>query len=142
MAKPIVVTDADFEEKVLRADKPVVVDFWAPWCAPCRAIAPILDKLATEYEGRLTIAKVNTDEEIQHASALGIQGIPTLIIFKNGQEVGRLVGSRSERPVPVWAGDVAPERGSLRDCPAETKSRGEMQARADTYRRLPLHSTP
>jgi thioredoxin 1 len=96
MAKPIVVTDADFEEKVLRADKPVVVDFWAPWCAPCRVIAPILDKLATEYEGRLTIAKVNTDEEIQHASALGIQGIPTLIIFKNGQEVGRLVGSRSE----------------------------------------------
>ncbi|MFQ3661624.1 MAG: thioredoxin [Chloroflexaceae bacterium] len=96
MAKPIVVTDADFEEKVLQADKPVVVDFWAPWCAPCRAIAPILDKLATEYEGRLTIAKVNTDEEIQHASRLGIQGIPTLIIFKNGQEVGRLVGSRSE----------------------------------------------
>lgn len=96
MAKPIVVTDADFEEKVLRADKPVVVDFWAPWCAPCRAIAPILDKLATEYEGRLTIAKVNTDEEIRQASNLGIQGIPTLIIFKNGQEVGRLVGSRSE----------------------------------------------
>lgn len=96
MAKPIVVTDADFEEKVLRADKPVVVDFWAPWCAPCRVIAPILDKLATEYEGRLTIAKVNTDEEIRHASALGIQGIPTLIIFKNGQEVGRLVSSRSE----------------------------------------------
>ncbi len=96
MAKPIVVTDADFEEKVLQADKPVVVDFWAPWCAPCRVIAPILDKLATEYEGRLTIAKVNTDEEIQHASRLGIQGIPTLIIFKNGQEVGRLVGSRSE----------------------------------------------
>jgi thioredoxin 1 len=96
MAKPIVVTDADFEEKVLNADKPVVVDFWAPWCAPCRAIAPILDKLATEYEGRLTIAKVNTDEEIRHASNLGIQGIPTLIIFKNGQEVGRLVGSRSE----------------------------------------------
>ncbi|MGB9634112.1 MAG: thioredoxin [Chloroflexaceae bacterium] len=96
MAKPIVVTDASFEEKVLKADKPVVVDFWAPWCAPCRAIAPILDKLATEYEGRLTIAKVNTDEEIRYASNLGIQGIPTLIIFKNGQEVGRLVGSRSE----------------------------------------------
>ncbi|MCS6881141.1 MAG: thioredoxin [Oscillochloridaceae bacterium] len=96
MAKPIVVTDADFEEKVLQADRPVVVDFWAPWCAPCRVIAPILDKLATEYEGRLTIAKINTDEEIEHASRLGIQGIPTLVIFKNGQEVGRLVGSRSE----------------------------------------------
>lgn len=96
MAKPIVVTDADFEQAVLKSDTPVVVDFWAPWCGPCRVIAPILDKLAGEYEGRLTIAKINTDEEIQHASRLGIQGIPTLIIFKNGKEVGRLVGSRSE----------------------------------------------
>lgn len=96
MAKPIVVTDADFEQKVLQSDKPVVVDFWAPWCAPCRVIAPILDKLAEDYEGRLTIAKVNTDEHFQHASRLGIQGIPTLVIFKNGKEVGRLVGSRSE----------------------------------------------
>lgn len=96
MAKPIVVTDADFEQSVLQSDKPVVVDFWAPWCGPCRVIAPILDKLAGEYEGRLTIAKINTDEEIQHASRLGIQGIPTLIIFKDGKEVGRLVGSRSE----------------------------------------------
>jgi len=96
VAKPIAVTDADFDQKVLQSDKPVVVDFWAPWCGPCRAIAPILDKLAGEYEGRLTIAKVNTDEEIEHASRLGIQGIPTLIVFKGGQEVARLVGSRPE----------------------------------------------
>jgi thioredoxin 1 len=96
MAKPIPVTDADFQQTVLQSDKPVVVDFWAPWCGPCRAIAPILDKLAGEYEGKLTIAKVNTDEEIQHASQLGIQGIPTLIIFKGGKEVSRLVGSRPE----------------------------------------------
>jgi thioredoxin 1 len=96
MAKPIPVTDTEFAEKVLQADTPVVVDFWAPWCGPCRAIAPILDKLAGEYEGRLTIAKVNTDEEIQNASQLGIQGIPTLIIFKGGKEVSRLVGSRPE----------------------------------------------
>jgi len=96
MAKPIAVTDADFPQTVLASDTPVVVDFWAPWCGPCRAIAPILDKLAGDYEGRLTIAKVNTDEEIQHASQLGIQGIPTLIIFKGGKEVARLVGSRGE----------------------------------------------
>ncbi|NTU85856.1 MAG: thioredoxin, partial [Chloroflexales bacterium] len=86
----------DFTTKVLQADGPVVVDFWAPWCGPCRVIAPILDKLAGEYEGRLTIAKVNTDEEVTNASKLGIQGIPTLIIFKGGKEVTRLVGSRPE----------------------------------------------
>ena len=96
MAKPIAVKDAEFAQKVLESDTPVVVDFWAPWCGPCRAIAPILDKLAGEYEGRLTIAKVNTDEEVQNAGKLGIQGIPTLIIFKGGKEVQRLVGSRPE----------------------------------------------
>lgn len=96
MAKPIPVTDSEFEQKVLKAENPVVVDFWAPWCGPCRAIAPTLDKLAGDYEGRLTIAKVNTDEEIRWASQFGIQGIPTLIVFKGGKEVTRLVGSRSE----------------------------------------------
>ncbi|MFN3372606.1 MAG: thioredoxin [Chloroflexus sp.] len=96
MAKPIVVNDSDFAEKVLQSSTPVVVDFWAPWCGPCRVIAPILDKLANEYEGRLTIAKVNTDDNVQYASQLGIQGIPTLVIFKNGKEVGRLIGARPE----------------------------------------------
>lgn len=96
MAKPVAVTDADFEQKVLNSDKPVVVDFWAPWCGPCRVIAPTLDKLAGEYEGKLTIAKVNTDDDAEWAGRLGIRGIPTLIIFKNGQEVSRLIGSRPE----------------------------------------------
>jgi thioredoxin 1 len=96
MAKPIAVTDNDFQKTVLQSDTPVVVDFWAPWCGPCRQIAPILEKLAGEYEGRLAIAKVNVDEENLHASQLGIQGIPTLVIFKGGKEVGRLVGSRPE----------------------------------------------
>jgi thioredoxin 1 len=96
MAKPVPVTDADFEQAVLKAEEPVVVDFWAPWCGPCRAIAPILDKLAGEYEGRVKIAKVNTDEEIRWATQYGIHGIPTLIIFKGGQEVERLIGSRPE----------------------------------------------
>jgi thioredoxin 1 len=96
MAKPIAVTDAEFEQRVLQSEQPVVVDFWAPWCGPCRAIAPTLDKLAGEYEGRLTIAKVNTDEDQRYAGMLGIQGIPTLIIFKGGKEINRLVGSRPE----------------------------------------------
>lgn len=96
MAKPIAITDDEFEQTVLKSDMPVVVDFWAPWCGPCRAIAPHLEKLAGEYDGRLTIAKVNTDEHQRWAGQLGIQGIPTLIIFKNGEEVERLVGSRPE----------------------------------------------
>jgi thioredoxin 1 len=96
MAKPIAVTDSDFEQKVLQANQPVVVDFWAPWCGPCRVIGPTLDKLAGEYEGKLTIAKVNTDEDVRYASQLGIHGIPTLIVFKGGQEVERIIGARSE----------------------------------------------
>lgn len=96
MTKPIAVTDKEFEQKVLQANHPVVVDFWAPWCGPCRAIAPILDKLAGEYAGKLTIAKVNTDDEMQWSSKFGIRGIPTLIIFNKGKEVERVVGSQSE----------------------------------------------
>src|SRR5262245_48849586 len=91
---PIVVTDADFEQRVLKSAEPVVVDFWAPWCPPCRAIAPILAELAGEYAGRLTVAKVNIDEQQRYMTMLGIQGAPTLIIFKDGKEVDRLVGAR------------------------------------------------
>jgi thioredoxin 1 len=96
MAKPVAVTDTEFEQKVLQADVPVAVDFWAPWCAPCRVVGPILDKLAGEYDGRMVIAKVNTDEEGKWAGKFGIQGIPTIILFKDGKEVDRMVGSRPE----------------------------------------------
>jgi len=90
--KPIHVTDATFEEQVLRADLPVLVDFWAPWCAPCRMIAPVVEELARDYEGQAVFAKVNTDENAQVAGSLGIMGIPTLIFFKDGREVDRVVG--------------------------------------------------
>jgi thioredoxin 1 len=94
MAKPITVNDAEFEESVLKSDVPVVVDFWAPWCGPCRTIAPILEELAGEYDGRLKIAKVNVDENNEWAGKFRVQGIPTLIVFKNGEVVQQMVGSR------------------------------------------------
>ena len=91
-AVPVHVTDDTFEELVLDASVPVLVDFWAPWCGPCRMIAPIVEELAAKYEGRAVIAKVNTDENIDLATNLGIMGIPTLILFKDGEEVDRIVG--------------------------------------------------
>src|SRR5215216_6038679 len=97
MAKPITVTDKDFEQQVLRSDVPVVVDFWAPWCGPCRAVAPILDELAGEYEGRLTVAKINTDEQQRWPSQLGVMAIPTMIFFKDGKEVNRIQGAAPKR---------------------------------------------
>jgi thioredoxin 1 len=90
--EPIHVTDDTFEEVVLGAPIPALVDFWAPWCGPCRMVAPIVEELARDYDGQLRVAKVNTDENVEVASRLGIMGIPTVILFKNGQEVDRIVG--------------------------------------------------
>jgi thioredoxin 1 len=95
-AEPIHVTDAAFEKAVLQSPLPVVVDFWAPWCGPCRMVAPILDKLAGEYQGRLLIAKVNTDENPQWAQKYEVQGIPTMIFVAGGKLVHRQVGALPE----------------------------------------------
>lgn len=94
--EPINVTDADFEAKVLQNELPVVVDFWAPWCGPCKMVAPTLDKLANEYSGKVVIAKVNTDEHQQYMLQYGIQGIPTMMFFSDGKLVHRQVGALPE----------------------------------------------
>ena len=86
------VTDATFDVEVLQSEVPVLVDFWAPWCGPCRALAPHLDALSAEYEGQLKVAKVNVDQHQQYAMKYGVQGIPKMILFKGGQQVNELVG--------------------------------------------------
>ena len=87
------VTDADFEDNVLKAGKPVLLDFWAEWCGPCKMIAPMLDEVATEYQDKLTIAKLNIDENPKTPQRFNVRGIPTLILFKNGQVEGQKVGA-------------------------------------------------
>ncbi len=91
--KPFPVTDDSFEQDILQSDLPVLVDFWAPWCAPCHMIAPAVEELAQEYAGRIKFAKVNTDENPMKAGMLGIRGIPTLILFNGGSEADRVVGA-------------------------------------------------
>ena len=92
MSEPLKVDDKGFEEVVLKAKTPTLVDFWAAWCAPCRAIAPVVEELAKEYAGRVGFAKLNVDENPKTATQYGIRSIPTLLLFKNGKPVKQIVG--------------------------------------------------
>jgi len=96
MSTPTEVQDADFEEKVLKAEIPALVDFWADWCGPCRMIAPIVEDLAREYEGKIFFAKLNVDQNRATAMKFDIFSIPTLLVFKEGKEINRMVGYMSK----------------------------------------------
>ncbi len=99
------VSDASFESDVLKAAGPVLVDYWAEWCGPCRMIAPILDEVAKEYNGKLTVAKLNVDENQATPAKYGIRGIPTLMIFKDGAVAGTKVGALSKSQLTAFIND-------------------------------------
>lgn len=94
MGKPTAVDDSNFDEIVLQAKTPVLVDFWAEWCGPCRMVAPVVEELAEEYEGRISFVKLDVDQNPKTASKYGIMSIPTLLLFKNGSPVSNIVGFR------------------------------------------------
>ena len=94
MSKPADVSDATFEDEVLKSDKPVLVDFWAPWCGPCRMVAPVVEELAREYDGKVKFYKLNTDDNVSTAVKYGIRSIPSLLMFKDGQSVDQIIGFR------------------------------------------------
>ncbi|NWF90897.1 MAG: thioredoxin [Ignavibacteriaceae bacterium] len=91
--KPVTITDANFETEVIKSELPVLIDFWATWCGPCKAIAPIVEELANEYDGKVKIGKLDVDDNQQSAIKYGVRSIPTLLIFKNGKVVDTIVGA-------------------------------------------------
>lgn len=97
--KPTEITDATFEKEVVQSSLPVLVDFWAPWCQPCRMVGPVVEELAEEYAGKVYVVKVNTDEHPANASRLGIRGIPTLLIFQGGKETQRIIGFKPKADI-------------------------------------------
>lgn len=102
------ITDANFEELVLKSDKPVLVDFWAEWCGPCRMVGPVVEELAKEYEGKAVVGKVNVDHNSEISAKFGIRNIPTLLVFKNGEIVDKQVGAV---PKSVLAGKLNNQLG-------------------------------
>ena len=103
---PIVVNDADFDQQVLGNEQPVLVDFWAPWCAPCRMVAPVLEQIAEERDGEVIIAKLNIDDNPLIAQRYGIMSIPTMVVFNNGQPVEGTVGVVPYEPLNDWIGSL------------------------------------
>ena len=95
MAEPLQVSDADFEQEILKSDIPALVDFWAAWCGPCRAISPVVEELARDYQGKIKVAKMNVDENAKTRQNTGVRAIPTLIIFKGGQVLEQITGAVS-----------------------------------------------
>ncbi|MPM46560.1 Thioredoxin [bioreactor metagenome] len=112
ISEPVHVTDAAFEKTVLQSPIPVIVDFWAPWCGPCRAVAPILDKVAKDYAGKLIVAKVNTDEDSENAQKYGVQGIPTMLFVAGGKVIHRQVGSAPESSIRTAVDEFLAAAGS------------------------------
>jgi thioredoxin len=104
--KPTPVSDASFEADVLRASQPVLVDFWAEWCGPCKAIAPFLDELAGDMEGKLTVVKLNIDENPQTPQKYSVRGIPTMLLFKGGQVAATKIGALPKSKLYEWVESV------------------------------------